>query len=137
MLGGSGKTDVLIQSQTSEKFSYTVAIDAKSTASGAVGEGLINFNSIEEHRELHKADYSLIIGCSFQGDKIYERAQKSKVGLLDVDSLESLIREHSIIPLTSYDYKKIFEQNGLISINVVEDARNIIKRHGCKGWFWI
>ncbi len=130
LFGGSGKTDVLIQSQTSERFSYKVAIDAKSTASGTVGEGLINFNSIEEHRELHKADYSLIIGCSFQGEKIYDRAQKSKVGLLDVDSLESLIREHSIIPLTSSDYKKIFQQNGLISIDVVEDARNIIKRHG-------
>lgn len=130
LLGGAGKTDVLIQSQTSEKFSYKVAIDAKSTSSGAVSEGLINFNSIEEHRDLHNADYSLIIGCSFQGEKIYERSQKSKVGLLDIDSLESLIREHSIIPLASADYKKIFEQTGLISIDVIEDARNIIKRHG-------
>lgn len=129
-LGGSGKTDVLLQAQTSPKFSYSVAVDGKSTNSGNVTEGAIDFDTLKEHRRLHDAQYTVVAGCSFQGERLVKRAKEHKVLLMDVDNLEQLIRNHAEIPLTSEDYRRIFEQSGLVSIKVLEEARKRIRRYG-------
>lgn len=129
-LGGSGKTDVLVQAQTSPKFSYLVAVDGKSTNSGNVTEGIIDFDTLQEHRRLHNATYTAIVGCAFQGERLIKRAKEHKVALIDIDNLEQMIRNHAGIPLTSEDYKKIFEQTGIVDIKVLEEPRKRIERYG-------
>ena len=103
-LGGSGKTDVLIQARTAPKLSYVVAVDAKSTQSGNVTEEMIDFDTLKEHRKLHHADYSAIVGCSFRGERLFNRCREHKVALLDVDIMEQMIRNQAEIPLTGENY---------------------------------
>lgn len=129
-LGGAGKTDILIQAPTSPKFAYTVAIDAKTTYSGGVTEGQINFDTIVEHRKKHKADFSLVVGREFQGERLIERAIKHNVALLDVEKLEYLIKMHVEVPLKSDSYRKVFSQKGIIDVHVIEEDRNKIVRDG-------
>lgn len=129
-LGGSGKTDVLIKARTAPKLSYAVAVDAKSTQSGNVTEDPIDFDTLKDHRKLHHADYSAIVGCSFRGERLLNRCKEHKVALIDVDTLEQLIRNQVEIPLTGEDYKKIFEQTGIVDISVLDEARNRTERYG-------
>lgn len=127
-MGGSGKTDILVQTITSPKFSYKVAVDAKTTYSGGITEGQINFDTITDHRKKHNADYSVIVGREFQGERLIERAVKHNVALLDLESLEFLIKMHIEVPLKSDSYRKIFSQKGLIDIqSIEEDRRNIVR----------
>ncbi|WP_321433628.1 hypothetical protein [Trichococcus flocculiformis] len=129
-LGGAGKTDILIQAPTTPKFAYTVAIDAKTTYSGGVTEGQINFDTIVEHRKKHKADFSLVVGREFQGERLVERALKHNVALLDVENLEYLIKMHVEVPLKSDSYRKVFSQTGIIDVHVIEEDRSKIVRDG-------
>ncbi|PSA95396.1 hypothetical protein C6370_10485 [Bacillus atrophaeus] len=129
-LGGAGKTDVLIHSPSIPKYSYTVTVDAKSTQSGVVSEGQINFDTLKEHKKLHSADYIAVVGYSFQGERLVKRAIEHKVVLIDIDSLEKLIRSHSQIPLQANAYKDIFSQAGKVDISCLEVERREIKRSG-------
>src|SRR5690606_39089796 len=129
-LGGSGKTDILIQAPTSPKFTYKVAIDAKTTYSGGITESQINFDTIVEHKKKHVADYSLIVGREFQGERLLERATKHNVALLNIEMLEYLIKMHIEVPLKSESYRKIFSQKGLIDIGHLENDRLKIIRDG-------
>jgi len=129
-LGGSGKTDIILQAPTSPKFSYTVAIDAKSTYSGGVTEAQINFDTITDHKKKHDADFSMIVGRSFQGERLIERAKKHAVALLDIEKLEHLIKMHIDVPLKSDSYRKIFSQSGIVDIQLIEEDRRKIIRDG-------
>ncbi|MGE7781553.1 hypothetical protein ACQKL0_16655 [Peribacillus sp. NPDC097264] len=129
-LGGSGKTDVLVNSPSIPKYSYTVTVDAKSTYSGVVSEGQINFDTLKEHKKLHSADYIVVVGYSFQGERLIKRAKEHDVVLIDVDSLENLIRSHFKLPLEPTAYKKIFSQSGKVEISCLENEIKEIKRSG-------
>lgn len=129
-LGGSGKTDVLLKTHTTKKFAYVVAIDAKSTASGNVSENLIDFDTIKEHKQKHSADYNVIIGANFQGERLIERAKEHKVLLLDIDKLETIIRDSKEIPLNFDSYKKLFEQNGIANIDVLDEDKEKVRKQG-------
>lgn len=129
-IGGSGKTDVLVHSPSIPKYSYTVTIDAKSTQSGAVSEGQLNFDTLKEHKKLHSADYIAVIGFSFQGERLFRRAIQHKVVLIDIESLETLMKCHAQIPLQANAYKKIFSQVGKVDISCLEVERREIKRSG-------
>lgn len=129
-LGGSGKTDVLIHSPSIPKYSYAVIADTKSTQSGAVTEGQINFDTLKEHKKLHSADFIVVIGSSFQGERLVKRALEHKVLLIDIDSLEKIIRFHNQIPLQANAYKKIFSQAGKVDISCLEFERKEIQRTG-------
>ncbi len=129
-LGGSGKTDILLKTHTTPKFSYSVVVDAKSSASGNVTENLINFDTIKEHKKKHNANYAVIIGEKFQGERLIERAKQHNVLLLNIDDLEQIIRENQNIPLSFDSYRKLFEQNGTANIEILNEDRNQIKRIG-------
>ncbi len=129
-LGGAGKTDVLIHSPSIPKFSYIVTVDAKSTHTGVVTEGQINFDTLKEHKKLHSADYIAVIGFSFQGERLIKRAKEHKVVLIDIDSLEKIIKFHQQIPLQANTYKKVFSQAGKVEIDCLEIERQEIKRSG-------
>ena len=50
--------------------------------------------------------------------------------LFDVETLESLIKEHSKIPIKATSYRKIFEKPGIADINCLHKERAQIKRYG-------
>lgn len=129
-IGGSGKTDILLKTNTTPKFSYVVAVDAKSSASGSITEGFIDFDTIKEHKKKHEADYNLIIGPCFQGERLIERAKEHNVLLLNIDDLEEIIIENQNIPLSLDSYRKLFSQKGLADIDILKQDRENIKRRG-------
>lgn len=129
-LGGSGKTDVLVRTPGSPKVSFSVAVDAKSTSAASVSDSLIDFDTLEEHRKKHHADYSLVVGCAFQNERLIKRAIEHKVVLLDVDTFEALIKSHLEVPIKLNSYKAIFEKPGIADIGLVDDQRQELIRFG-------
>lgn len=129
-LGGSGKTDVLVSTYAAAKYAYRVTVDAKSTGNGLVNESQLNFDTLVDHRKLHEAQFTVVVGCGFQGDRIVARAKKHQIVLLDVDSLCELIKLHERTPLSSQDYKALFEEYGLADLKVLDEARSRLDRNG-------
>lgn len=129
-LGGAGRTDILIHTPGSSKVSYCVAVDAKSTASGSVSAGMVDFDSLKDHRKKHHANYSLVVGCAFQNESLIKRAVEHNVVLLDIDSLEALIRNHLKVPLKLSSYRKIFEKAGIADVSLIDRNRQEIVCYG-------
>lgn len=125
-LGGAGKTDVLVHIPGSPKISFSIAVDAKSTASGSVSDSQIDFDTLEEHRKKHKADYSMVVGCAFQNERLIKRAKEHGVVLFGLDDFEMLIRRHLEVPIKLSSYRKIFEKAGIADISLVDDDRQDI-----------
>lgn len=129
-LGGAGKTDVLVRAAGNSLTTYSVTVDAKSTMSGNVTDGLVDFDTLEEHRRKHKADFSAIVGGSFQNERLIKRAIEHNVVLIDIDTLETLIRNHLEVPIQVTSYKKLFETPGIANVTCLEEEREKITRYG-------
>ncbi len=129
-LGGAGKTDVLVRAAGNSMTTYSVTIDAKSTLSGNVTDNLVNFDTLEEHRRKHKADFSAVVGGSFQNERLIKRAIEHNVVLIDIDTLETLIRNHLEVPIQVTSYKKLFECPGIANVKCLEEEREKITRYG-------
>lgn len=129
-LGGSGKTDVLVHTPGSPKISFSIAVDAKSTAAGSVPDSQVDFDTLEEHRKKHNADYSMVIGCAFQNERLIKRAREHGVVLLGVDDFETLIKRHLEVPIKLSLYRKIFEKAGIADISLIDEDRQDIVCYG-------
>ena len=130
-LGGAGNTDVLIKAPTAPKFSYSVNVDGKTTHSGLVTSSAINFDSLSEHRKKHQSEFAIIVGIGFsEGDNTIRRAEKHKVGLLDVDTLIQMVKNHIVAPIPFETYRSFFEQVGIMKLDILEVERNIMLRRG-------
>lgn len=129
-LGGAGKTDVLVRAAGNSMTAYSVTIDAKSTSSGNVTDNLVDFDTLEEHRQKHKADFSAVVGGSFQNERLIKRAIEHNVVLIDIDTLETLIRNHLEVPIQVTSYKKLFESPGIANVKCLEEEREKITRYG-------
>ena len=91
---------------------------------------MVDFDSLKDHRKKHHANYSLVVGCTFQNESLIKRAIEHNVVLLDVDSLETLIRRHIEVPLKLSTYRQIFEKAGIADISLVEGNRQEIVSYG-------
>lgn len=129
-LGGPGKTDVLIRAAGNSSTAFSVSVDAKSTMSGNVTDGVVDFDTLEEHRRKHKADFSAVVGGSFQNERLIKRAIDHNVVLIDIDTLETLIRNHLEVPIQVMSYKKLFENPGIANVTCLEEEREKITRYG-------
>lgn len=129
-LGGAGKTDVLVRAAGNSLTTYSVTVDAKSTMSGNVTDGLVDFDTLEEHRRKHKADFSAVVGGSFQNERLIKRAIEHNVVLIDIDTLETLIRNHMEVPIQVTSYRKLFETPGIANVSCLEEEREKITRYG-------
>lgn len=129
-LGGAGKTDVLLRAPGVGSNAFSVAVDAKSTNTGNVTDGNVDFDTLTEHRKKHNADFSAIVGGTFQNDRLINRAIEHGVVLVDINTLETLIRNQTEIPLKVASYKKLFQTAGLADISCLNEERNVFKRYG-------
>ena len=120
-LGGSGNTDVLLKSKGAPNDSYIVTVDAKSTASNLVSDGLVDFDTLHEHQKKHGSDYIAIVGRGFN-ERLIKRAEEHNVVLLDVDSLEKLFNIQKNTPLKLSYYRRIFKQAGEADISVLDEC---------------
>ena len=120
-LGGSGKTDVLVDARLGSGISYRVAIDAKTTASASLPDHQVDWLTLRDHRRKHDADYSMIVGPNPSARRLLERAQDEGVAVLSVEALAGLCRSHAAQPLGLADYKSMFERGGNANLSHIEE----------------
>lgn len=133
--GGSGDTDVLVETQCISQYAYKVAVDAKSSSKGYIADNDVNFDSLDAHRDAICKDnglvtYSVVVAPGFGEGRIRNNAVKHNVLLLDVDTLSELIRKHADIPLTSADYRALFESSDIAKLETLDPYRNAVRARG-------
>ena len=127
-LGGSGKTDVLVEAPLGRDSSYRVTVDAKTVGSGSLGDGQVDWVTLDEHRAHHKADYSLLIGPNPRGGRLMNRATDHQVAVLSTDQLAELCLQHADAPLGLEDYRAIFATVGAVDTSSIDKAAGNLNR---------
>ena len=117
-LSGSGKTDVLLDAPRGRNHSYRATVEVKSVGKSSASRGRlqdpqVDWPTLQEHREKHGADYSLLIGPDPTGQRISSRAVEFKVAILSSDELAQLCLQHEELPLGLGDYESLFTASGL------------------------
>lgn len=136
-MGGSGRTDVLLDAPLGHGQTYRVIIDCKTSSSGSVSDGQIDWTTLKEHRAKHEADYVAVVAPSPSGRRLFERAMDHAVTVIAVDELVTLCEQHSLAPLGLDSYKTLFVQGGVVDtdaaaekaeewIHVLELARSVV-----------
>jgi len=119
-IGGPGRTDVLAVAHLGVD-RYAVVIDAKSTATGKVGDQQVDWESVTEHRQQERARYSCIVGPAFAGGNLRERAAKHGTRLLTAAQLAEVVQTHADSPVSL----KILEQLFDASIDAATALRDV------------
>ena len=120
-LGGSGKTDVLLTAPLGSRDTYRAAVDAKTTASGSLGENQVDWITLQEHRAKHRADYSLLVAPNPAGKRLMERARQCAVAVLSAEQLAELCRRHRDAPISLVDYRHLFDGVGEVDLTTVDE----------------
>jgi len=121
LIGGKGDTDVLLTANIGKE-SFKVNIDGKTSKSGKIADAYIDWLSLRDHKKKNKADFVIVVGPSFAGGNLEERANESDVSLLKTEDLIKLIEAHSKFPLTLIELKDLFAGKGDRS-SQLEDLR--------------
>ena len=127
-LGGSGKTDVLLTAPLGRDSLYRVAVDAKTTASGSLGDNQVDWATLKEHRELHNADYSLLVAPRPAGRRLMDRAAEYSVCVMSADQLVDLFRAHAAGSLSLVEYKRLFVKPGEVDLTSVVELADQLER---------
>src|SRR5262249_44421885 len=128
-LGGAGRTDVLLEAELGRDASYRVVVDCKSSGRGAVSQQ-IDWDTIDEHKTLHRAQYAAIGAGSCGGGRLANRAERHEAIMLTVDDLAELLIQHSRFPLGLDTYKLLFgsgsAEDGMAAVG--EAAQEVERR---------
>lgn len=127
-LGGSGKTDVLVKALLGRDDSYSVAVDAKTVGSGSLGDGQVNWVTLDDHRKQHNADYSMLVGPNPSGKRLMNRAVDQSVAVLSTEQLAELCLQHADAPLGREVYRALFNTGGAVDMTPVKQAARDLTR---------
>ncbi len=121
-LGGSGKTDVLVKAPLGSDDSYSVTIDAKTVGAGSLGDGQVDWVTLDDHRKQHNADYAMLIGPNPSGSRLMNRAVDKSVAVLSTEQLADLCIQHASAPLGLETYRALFDTGGAVNMATIEIA---------------
>jgi len=110
-IGGAGRADVVGQVRMGSS-SFSVVVDAKTSASGPVRLGQVDFQSVEEHRQAASAGFAALVGSRFSSGKLVARAVERGVALVRTEWLVSLLRIHAEWPLSVDDLRTVYACRG-------------------------
>lgn len=119
LIGGAGDTDVLLTANIGQE-SYKISVDGKTSKSGKIIERQIDWISLTDHQKKNDSKYIVVIGTSFAGGNLLERAQHNEVSLLRTEDFICLVKAHADFPFTLIEMQDLFVGKGDIS-NQVED----------------
>lgn len=117
LIGGKGDTDVLLTANIGSK-SFKVNVDGKTTKSGRIIDRQIDWVSLDDHKKKNKADFVVVIGPSFSGGNLEDRAKHYDVSLLKTEDLIKLVKRHSKFPFTLAELKDLFVGKGSKSLQL-------------------
>ncbi|MGN9889830.1 EVE domain-containing protein [Micromonospora sp. L31] len=127
-LGGSGKTDVLLDATLGTAESYRVVVDCKTSGSGAVGDQQVDWVTLTEHKAKHDADHIALVAPNPSGKRLLERARQHKVAIISADQLAGLCRQHAKTPLGLDDYRSLFARGGSLDTEAVDERAEEVRR---------
>ncbi len=127
-MGGSGRTDVLLDALLGRDESYRVTVDAKTTGSGSLSDQQIDWTTLVEHREQHDADFSALVGPNPASGRLAERATSHGVAVLSAVQLAGLCRQHARTPLGLDDYRALFESGGPVDTTLLDEQSEVAQR---------
>ena len=127
-LGGSGKTDVLLDALLGRDDSYRVIVDCKSTGSGSVGAQQVDWVTLQEHQRKHDADHIAIVGPNPSGTRLFGRAVDHGVAVISTERLVGLCSQHARTPLRLDDYRSVFEKGGEPNAEAIEERSGEVER---------
>ena len=111
LIGGKGDTDVLLIANIGQE-SFKVNVDGKTSKSGKIIDRQIDWISLRDHKKKNKADFVVVVGPSFSGGNLEERAKEYDVSLLKTEDLIKLVEAHSKFPFTLTELKDLFTSKG-------------------------
>lgn len=111
LIGGKGDTDVLLTANIGQEL-FKANIDGKTSRSGKISDRQIDWISLRDHRKKREADFVVLVGPSFSGGKLEERAEEYAVSLLKTEDLIKLVQAHSKFPFTLTELKDLFTGEG-------------------------
>lgn len=111
LIGGKGDTDVLLTANIGQE-SFKVNIDGKTSKSGKIIDRQIDWISLRDHKKKNKADFVVVVGPSFSGGNLEERANEYDISLIKTEDLIKLIEAHSKFPFTLIEIKDLFAGKG-------------------------
>jgi len=111
LIGGKGDTDVLLTANIGQEL-FKANIDGKTSKSGKISDRQIDWISLRDHRKKREADFVVVVGPSFSGGKLEERAEEYAVSLLKTEDLIKLVQAHSKFPFTLTELKDLFTGEG-------------------------
>jgi hypothetical protein len=127
-LGGSGKTDVLLDATLGAVDSYRVVVDCKTSASGSVGDQQVDWVTLTEHKTKHDANHILLVAPNPSGRRMFDRAYQHHVTVMSADQLSGLCRQHAKTPLGLDDYRSLFATGGSLDMQAVDERAEEVKR---------
>jgi hypothetical protein len=129
LIGGKGDTDVLLTANIGQ-MSYKVNVDGKTSKSGKIIDRQIDWISLRDHKKKNKANFVVLVGPSFSGGNLEERAEEYNVLLLKTDDLIKLLEAHSKFPFTLAELRDFFTGKGGRS-SQLEDllTQNLLRRN--------
>jgi hypothetical protein len=127
-LGGSGKTDVLLDANLGKHQSFRVTIDCKTSASGSVGDQQVDWTTLGEHKAKHDAQFTAIVAPHPSSQRLLERAQNHHVAVFSVEALVGICRQHAKTPLGLVDYRTLFETGGSVDTHTVDERAEEVMR---------
>jgi Mrr N-terminal domain len=130
-IGGSGETDIYVEARIGRS-SYSVVIDAKSTATGKVPDAQINWPVIDSHRQARGATYAAVIGPDFGGGQLLKFASQYGVVLLTTDMVCGLLRLHAKTPFSLFELRDLFGSPGLAA----DGVKALAERHNQQHRHW-
>src|SRR5262249_41422521 len=111
-LGGSGRTDVLLDAPLGAADAYRVVVDCKTSSCGSVSEPQVAWVTRTEHKEKHDANHILLVAPSPAGSRMFARARQYGVVVMSAAQLSGLCRQHAWTPLGLADYRSLFAAGG-------------------------
>jgi hypothetical protein len=111
LIGGSGDTDVLLTANIGQE-SFKVNVDGKTSRSGKIIDRQIDWISLRDHRRKNKTDFVVVVGPSFSGGNLEERANEYDVSLLKTEHLMKLVEAHAKFPFTLTELRDLFTGRG-------------------------
>ncbi len=111
LIGGKGDTDVLLTANIGQE-SFKVNVDGKTSKSGKITDRQIDWISLRDHKIKNNADFVVIVGPSFSGGNLNDRANEYNVSFIKTEDLSKLIDAHSKFPFTLTELKDLFAGKG-------------------------
>lgn len=133
LIGGKGDTDVLLTANIGQE-SFKINVDGKTSKSGKIIDRQIDWISLRDHKNKNMADFVVVVGPSFSGGNLKERANEYHVSLLKTADLIKLVTAHSKFPFTLTELKDLFAGKGDRSAQLEDlltqnlSRRNLLKQ---------